>query len=283
MQAMFVLLFCLLCDLHAHAVSVQYSASDSLMVEQLLRIGQQERGNENRMIYYGKKFLDVPYVAHTLEIGNEEKLVVNLKQVDCTTFVEYVAALSMCDMKEQRHFKDFCNNLTSIRYRNGIIDGYASRLHYFTWWGEDNERMGIVKEIVSEDAPFTAVQRVQVDYMSSHPLLYKRLKNDASLIPVIKEYEAAMNGKQYRYIPKSRLGGTREELSAVCSGDIVSIITSKKGLDTSHVGIVVWQDGRLHLMHASSLKNRVVLDSETFYDYSMKQRSQLGIRVYRLN
>lgn len=279
-----VLLFLLLCGISVKAASVpvQYTASDSLAVERLLETGQKERGDENRMIYYGKKFLDVPYAAHTLEVGEEEKLVVNLSQMDCTTFVEYVAALSMCDVKGQGRFRDFCDNLTRIRYRNGVIDGYASRLHYFTWWGEDNEKMNIVEEIVSDEAPFTAVQTVQIDYMSSHPLLYKRLRSDAGLIPLIKEYERATNGKQYRYIPKSRLGGTREQLASVCSGDIVSIITNKRGLDTSHVGIAVWQDGRLHLMHASSLKKKVVLDSETFYNYSKKQASQLGIRVYRM-
>lgn len=279
-----VLLFFLLCGISAKAASVpvQYTASDSLAVERLLETGRKERGDENRMIYYGKKFLDVPYAAHTLEVGDEEKLVVNLSQMDCTTFVEYVAALSMCDMKGQGRFRDFCDNLTRIRYRNGVIDGYASRLHYFTWWGEDNEKMNIVEEIVSDEAPFTAVQTVQIDYMSSHPSLYKRLRSDAGLIPLIKEYECATNGKQYRYIPKSRLGGTREQLASVCSGDIVSIITNKKGLDTSHVGIAVWQDGHLHLMHASSLKKKVVLDSETFYNYSKKQASQLGIRVYRM-
>lgn len=279
-----VLLFFLLCGISAKAASVpvQYTASDSLAVERLLETGRKERGDENRMIYYGKKFLDVPYAAHTLEVGDEEKLVVNLSQMDCTTFVEYVAALSMCDVKGQGRFRDFCDNLTRIRYRNGVIDGYASRLHYFTWWGEDNEKMNIVEEIVSDEAPFTAVQTVQIDYMSSHPLLYKRLRSDAGLIPLIKEYERATNGKQYRYIPKSRLGGTREQLASVCSGDIVSIITNKRGLDTSHVGIAVWQDGHLHLMHASSLKKKVVLDSETFYNYSKKQASQLGIRVYRM-
>lgn len=279
-----VLLFLLLCGISAKAASVpvQYTASDSLAVERLLETGRKERGDENRVIYYGKKFLDVPYAAHTLEVGDEEKLVVNLSQMDCTTFVEYVAALSMCDVKGQGRFRDFCDNLTRIRYRNGVIDGYASRLHYFTWWGEDNEKMNIVEEIVSDEAPFTAVQTVQIDYMSSHPSLYKHLRSDAGLIPLIKEYERATNGKQYRYIPKSRLGGTREQLASVCSGDIVSIITNKRGLDTSHVGIAVWQDGRLHLMHASSLKKKVVLDSETFYNYSKKQASQLGIRVYRM-
>ena len=78
-----VLLFLLLCGISVKAASVpvQYTASDSLAVERLLETGRKERGDENRMIYYGKKFLDVPYAAHTLEVGEEEKLVVNLSQM----------------------------------------------------------------------------------------------------------------------------------------------------------------------------------------------------------
>ncbi|MCM1312761.1 MAG: DUF1460 domain-containing protein [Bacteroides sp.] len=283
---MSVILFLLFFGLHGlsvNAVSARYAASDSLMVEKLLREGSTKRSPlESRMVYYGKKFIGVPYVAHTLEVGDEEELVVNLRQMDCTTFVEYVVALSICDMKEERKFEDFCRHLTTIRYRDGLIEGYVSRLHYFTLWGEDNVKKNVVQEIVSDSVPFTAVQTVQINYMSSHPSLYKRLKNDASLVPIIKKYEDVTNGKQFRYIPKSLLNGNFEQLGGVASGDIVSIITNKRGLDTSHVGIVVWQNGRLHLMHASSLKKKVVLDSDTFYDYSMKQPSQLGIRVYRL-
>lgn len=267
---------------HTDMTSVVFTVSDSVTVERLLRVGSKERGDENRMVYYGRKFAGIPYVAHTLEKGDEERLIVNLRQMDCTTFVEYVVALSVCDMKGQKSFVDFCNNLARIRYRHGVVDGYASRLHYFTWWGEENERKKIVKEIVSDGPPFTAVQTIHIDYMSRHPSLYKRLKADARLVPVIREYEKETDGKKYRYIPKSLLGGTPKQLGNVHSGDIVSIITGKEGLDTSHVGIAVWQNGRLHLMHASSLRKKVVLDEKTFYDYSMQQKSQLGIRVYRL-
>ena len=71
-------------------------------------------------------------------------------------------------------------------------------------------------------------------------------------------------------------------ISLIGDGIDKTIITSKAGLDTSHVGIAVWQDGKLHLMHASSLKKKVILDSKTFYDYSQGQPSHLGIRLYRL-
>lgn len=52
------------------------------------------------MLKYGLSFLKTPYVAHTLEVNDEEKLVVNFDEVDCTTFVEYVLALSLSPVKD---------------------------------------------------------------------------------------------------------------------------------------------------------------------------------------
>ena len=117
--------------------------------------------------------------------------------------------------------------------------------------------------------------------MSVHPTLYKHLKVNPQSVKVIAAQERASNGKSYRYIPKSLLARSESELSCIHTGDIVSLITKKAGLDTSHVGIAVWQNGKLHLMHASSIYMKVVLDTTTFYDYGQRQTSMLGIRVYR--
>ena len=54
---------------------------------------------DNAMQKYGLNFLKTPYVAHTLEVNEEEKLVVNFDEVDCTTFVEYVLALALSPCK----------------------------------------------------------------------------------------------------------------------------------------------------------------------------------------
>ena len=153
----------------------EYTSADSAWVVRLLKEARTQRGSENRMMYFGKKFLGLPYVGHTLELGNEEHLIINLRELDCTTFVETVAALSICDKNDQRTFEDYCQNLMMIRYRNGKMNGYPSRLHYFTWWGEDNERLGIVKDIAPKSAPwgpYTAVQTIHINYMSQHPTLY---------------------------------------------------------------------------------------------------------------
>lgn len=281
------LLFLIVCTgICAHAKHVEYTPEDSARVVQLLKDAQKQRGTENRIFYFGKKFLNLPYVAHTLELGNTEHLIVNLHELDCTTFVETVVALALCDLQDKRTFDDFCDNLTRIRFRQGLMTDYTSRLHYFTWWAEDNEQLGIVKDIAPQSAPwgaFTAVQTVNINYMSSHPSLYKQLKNHPAFVPRIKAYEQASNGKKFRYIPKQNLAWNQSSaLGTVKDGDIVAMLTDNDGLDTRHIGIAFWQNGRLHLLHASSLYKKVLMSKETFHEYEMKQPKHTGIRVFRL-
>ncbi|WP_240509568.1 N-acetylmuramoyl-L-alanine amidase-like domain-containing protein [Geofilum rhodophaeum] len=46
------------------------------------------------LIALGETFIGTPYVGATLESEGEEQVVVNLEEMDCTTFVEYVLALA---------------------------------------------------------------------------------------------------------------------------------------------------------------------------------------------
>lgn len=291
----FALLFLLVyAGLCAQAQRVEYTPEDSARVVQLLEEAKTQRGTENRILYFGKQFQGVPYVAHTLEQGDTEHLIVNLHELDCTTFVETVLALALCDQQNRLTFDDFCQNLTRIRFRQGKMTDYTSRLHYFTWWAEDNEQLGIVHDIApkigAESHPssrtqgaFTAVQTVNINYMSSHPTLYKQLKNHPNFVPTIKAYEQATNGRKFHYIPKQNLAWQQSTaLGAVKDGDIVAMLTNSDGLDTRHIGIAFWKNGRLHLLHASSLYKKVVMSKETFYEYEMKQPKHTGIRVFRM-
>jgi hypothetical protein len=265
---------------------VEYTKEDSALVVRLLTEAKTKRGKENRMMYFGKKFLGLPYVGSTLENGNKEHLIINLHGLDCTTFVETVLALSLCDLQDARTFKDYCQNLSKIRYRDGKMTDYTSRLHYFTWWGDDNVKLGLVKEIGKldpQDFPFDAVQTVHIDYMSKHPNLYKQLKNHPEFVPVIKRYEEETNGKQYAYIAKEDLKFHQSTpLGQIRDGDIVAMLTDQDGLDTRHIAIAFWKDGSLHLMHASSLYKKVLMSKETFYEYEKKQPKHTGIRVWRM-
>ena len=280
MKKHFLFLVCLCLCVGAGA-QVEVTPEDSALVVQLLQKAKAERGDEPRMMYFGKQFLGLPYVAHTLENGDREHLIVNLHGLDCTTFVETVAALSLCDSYDQRSFKDYCQWLGTLRYRHGKMTDYTSRLHYFTWWGEDNELLGLVCQVYDPEV-FVETQTIDINYMTTFPQYYKHLKGNPSFIKKIREHELKSKGKRFRYIPKRLLNMPQTSaLGVIHDGDIISMLTSKKGLDTQHIGIAFWQNGVLHLMHASSLYKKVVMDSTPFYDYEMKQPSHIGIRVYR--
>lgn len=228
-------------------------------------------------------FLGTPYVPATLEVNKQEQLVVNLRKVDCTTVVEYALAEALSG-DSTGTTPEFRQQLTRIRYRDGKMDGYPSRNHYFTQWISSNERLGIVQEITSAKAPFTATQTIDLHYMSQHPHLYPMLKNDPVAQKKIRQYELAEKGRVVRYIPRSQLNQTKDSpLGIIHDGDILAIVTKKDGLDTSHIGIAKWgKDNKLHLLNASQIHKKVVVEPMTLYEYMGKHPSQLGIRVIRV-
>jgi hypothetical protein len=220
-------------------VTPQYLRSDSLTVVKLLKQARQQAKGTNYMIYFARQLKGIPYVAQTLEKNTTEQLVVNLRQLDCTTYVENVCALTLCMKQGKYGFHDFCRNLQSLRYRNGQIKGYTSRLHYFTQWIEDNTTKQYVSEIQSSQAPFNATQTINVYYMSRNSDKYPMLKGKDSLIADIAQQEKLINGKQYRYITKNAIYNNKATRKTIKDGDIIAILTNIPGLDTSHIGIAV--------------------------------------------
>src|SRR5512145_3438028 len=99
------------------------------------------------IIEIGRFFLGAPYQAGTLERAGREKLVVHLADFDCTTFVETVLALARTTAAGKLSVPEFRKNLKFIRYRQGRLNGYASRLHYFTDWLADNEKKKVLKNV----------------------------------------------------------------------------------------------------------------------------------------
>lgn len=259
---------------------VTYQKTDSMTVCRLLA----KANTTTSTLWFARQFLGVPYVAHTLEINDKEQLVVNTRELDCTTLVETVTALTLCAQQGKKTWNDYLATLQMLRYRQGKLDGYASRLHYFSDWIRDKQAMKIVKEIQSPNPPFTAVQRVNVNYMSTHPTAYKALKAQPELVPVIRQQEQSLTGVKARYIPKRALRRSTKALrQAVHDGDIIAITCNKKGLDIAHLGFAVWKKDGLHLLNASMIHKKVVEEPMTFYQYLQKHPSHTGIRVVRID
>ncbi len=259
----------------------QYTSADSIKVVKLLKEGKRHKDKQGLVLFFARKFLGVPYVASTLENNVDEQLVINLRQLDCTTFVENVLALTLCTQNGKTSFADFCDQLRRIRYRNGKI-GYPTRLHYFSEWIADNARMGFVEETQTPNPPFSAVQTLQLNFMSTHVDKYPMLVRTPAFVKPIAQMESQLSGKTCRYIPKAGILNNAACKQAVKDGNILALVTSRQGLDTSHVGFAVWKKDGLHLFHASSLQKKVVEDKSLLKTYMQKQKLQLGIRVVKV-
>ncbi len=273
------LLFCFLILLPSTAsAQVTYERADSITICKLL----QKVHRQSPVLSIAREFLGVPYIAHTLEVNNREQLVVNTRQLDCTTLVETVTALKICAQQGRKTFADYVNTLRNLRYRQGIIDGYPSRLHYFSDWILDKVRMKMVTDIQSPNPPFTALQHIAVSYMSTHPNAYQALKAHPELVPAIRQQEEALTGRTARYIPKEDIRNTTLLRKTVKDGDIIAITCNKEGLDIAHLGFAVWRGDGLHLLNASQIHGKVVEEPMTLRYYLSKHKTFTGIRIIRI-
>lgn len=230
---------------------------------------------EELIIATASFFLDVPYVAATLE-KEPEGLVINLREMDCTTFVENVFALSKTVLAGESTFDDFCRNLRQLRYRNGEIDGYADRLHYTTDWLYENERKGLVKDITKEIGGELLDNTVY--FMSRNADKYKQLKDNPELTAKIASIEKEINKRTYFYIPQDKIddcGGL------IRNGDMVCFVTSIGGLDISHVGIARRVSGQLTFMHASSSGEKVIVEPRSMQEYTQAISKNTGVVIAR--
>lgn len=264
------------------AAGADYQRADSLRVMELFQKAKsvKAKGMAAYMVFFARQLKGVPYVGKTLEKNREERLVVNLRQLDCTTYVETVLALSRCMAQCNPTFANYCANLRLVRYKDGKV-AYTARQHYFTYWIQQNVRKGIVADIQSPNPPYSAVQTVKADYMTTHLAQYPMLKDKPAWVRQIAAMEKSITGLRVRYIPKSAVDNGRLMRQTVRDGDIIAIITSKAGLEIAHLGIAVWHADGLHLLNASSIHHRVVEEPMLLRTYLYKQKSRLGIRTVR--
>jgi len=276
-----ILLGLMVCSPIQHVAAqpcVTYERGDSMTICRLL----QRSNPKTSVLALARCFIGVPYVAHTLEVNDHEQLVVNTRQMDCTTFVETVAALKICAQQDKHSWSDYTQTLRRLRYRGGRLNDYPSRLHYFSDWIADKAKMQLISDIQSPDPPFTALQQIAVSYMSEHPNRYKALKAHPELIPAIRHQEQALTGTTARYIPKSDVKNTSLLRRCIKDGDIIAITSNKHGLDIAHLGFAVWRADGLHMLNASQIHRKVVEEPMTLRYYLKKHPTFTGIRILRI-
>jgi hypothetical protein len=253
---------------------------DRRIFENLIRFLEQKKtlakSPDEFILEIGNFFLGARYVTGTLEAEGSERLIVNLREHDCVTFVENVVALAWVVASREKSFEAFRTLLRKIRYRQGRFQGYASRLHYFSDWIHDNQKKGIIRDVTGEIGGEPL--KKTVTFMTRHPDLYPRLKNAANLRRM-KSVERTISRRSLFFIPKKALG--RLEVR-VRNGDLIAITTDAEGLDVLHVGLAARVKNRIHLLHASTIEGKVVLSRKTLYRYLMQSRARTGMMVARV-
>ncbi|MGE5398919.1 MAG: N-acetylmuramoyl-L-alanine amidase-like domain-containing protein [Ignavibacteriales bacterium] len=225
----------------------------------------------------GKSFLGLDYEAHTLESEGREQLIVHLTGLDCTTFLENALVFSRCIKTGKTTFEDYQNELTKVRYKEGKLDGYPSRLHYFSDWIFDNAGKGIVKDITKEigGKPYAK----KVSFMTKNRDKYAQISKNDAYFNAIKATEEVINSRSYYYIPKNEVKNIESKIE---NGYLIAITSGLEGMDIAHVGIAVkMDDGRIHFMHAPIVGAKVQITEKPLADYLQKNKLQTGIMVLK--
>ncbi|MBK6977291.1 MAG: DUF1460 domain-containing protein [Cytophagaceae bacterium] len=246
--------------------------SQSFTPEEILK--QPSKGTVAQdIIDISQNFLGTPYLAGTLE-GPEEKLVCKLDGFDCYTLVENVLALALTKKSGQKTEENYMKMLQKLRYRNGKIDGYTSRIHYFFEWAKQAERYGYLQDL----SPIFGVKlNKKIDFMSQNSKLYPALSSAENILK-LTVVEQNISKIPFYYVPKDNFSNY---VSLIKDGDIVAFTSTVAGLDVNHEGFAVWQNGKLKLLHASLEKKKVIISEETLNQYLQRVKKHSGVLILR--
>ena len=256
------------------------NTQDRKIFDELIRHFDKEKTSsqypDQLILKIGNFFLGTPYAAATLETKTPEHLTVNLREYDCFTFVENVVALVRLVRSRQKSFEAFRKLLQEIRYRQGRLQGYPSRLHYFSDWIHDNQKKSILRDVTEEIAgrPF----RRTLNFMTTHLDLYPPLKYSSNL-GRMKALESTISKRSLFFIPKKIVRRLEDRIR---NGDLIAVRTDRKGLDVQHVGFAIRVRNRIHLLHASSIPGKVTVSKNTLYGYLTQSKMRSGIMVARI-
>lgn len=269
-------------SLAAHAENggentVYYTEEDRAVFDRFLREMESKKSLPvgDLTVETARFFLNRPYVSATLE-KEPEGLVVNLRELDCTTLVETTFALVQTLKDPAPSFDVFCDYLRQIRYRDGVIRDYTDRLHYMTDWIYENQRKGWVRDVNREigGQPLD----LALSFMSTHPASYKQLKNCPVYVARMAAKEKEISSRSFYYLPETEIDRHASEIE---NGDMVCFVTTIKGLDVSHVGIICRVGEKLTFLHASTTARKVIINDEPLQAYVQGNKRNRGVMLVR--
>ena len=260
-------------------VAVESQPEDSVIFEQRMAMARAQRLDTldigGTIAALGRTFVGAPYTPASLEVEGPERLVFNLRELDCVTFVENMLAMARVLHAGTPTYDAFKRELVRIRYRDGQLNGYPSRLHYFSEWIANNDAKGIVEHITPRigGVPDTGA----ISFMTKHPEAYRQFR-DPGIPEQIGEIEARLTNVPRTFIPEAQIAAHAQDIR---DGDIIAATSNLEGLDIAHTGIALWVDGSLHLMHAPLVGTVVEISERPLADRIQSIDAQDGIMVAR--
>lgn len=253
---------------------IEATTADTTLFQEKLQLAAQAGDPVNGALDIARSFLGTPYVTGCLDRNRNEKLVVDLRELDCWTFVENSVAIAM---SRNGDFDSYTSLLRHLRYWGGFIDGYGSRIHYFTGWLLQAEKLGVIENMTKSMGGVRYLKKV--GYISARPGKYPKIEN-AKALQNIKKAEKRINVHEWYFIPQHKIAQMEHLIQ---EGDIICLTSSKHDLDIAHQGFAVkGDDGHIHLLHASSLAKKVIIGRQPLADYVLSQPGQSGIMVARI-
>jgi hypothetical protein len=263
-----------------------WTTEDWRILDEKVRWGAEQRLDTleigDALVKLGLTFVGATYTAGTLEAPGPEHLVINLRELDCVTLIENLLALTWLIRNEgvevladqPRAMRRYEEYLTTVRYRNGVLSGYPSRLHYFSEWLSNNEAKGLLKVRTRELGGVVDPERIH--FMTKNgSKTYPQLA-DPGVLDAIASIEERLNTQPRYYIPE---GAISLAASSIGDGDLIAATSTLEGLDVAHTGVAVWREGRLYLLHAPLVGKSVEVSELPLPERILGFESQDGIMV----
>jgi hypothetical protein len=228
--------------------TVQPQGLDRHQVERLLSKTKPQISIVSRIEILSRHFLRRPYKSNPL-IGSAdtpEVFTTSVDGFDCVTYIETVLALARASTVD-----GFIERLRKMRYEKGRIQ-WDRRNHYMTTWIRNNVRERIIKPVSMTGIPSITKDRV------------------LNVVPGLQPQRTRV-----RCLPKRELPRLTPKLR---SADLIFFASTRGNLDVFHEGIIVRDDDRVLMRHASRSQGKVV--EQELSDF-VKANRMAGVIVVR--
>lgn len=240
----------------SYAEVVRLGSWNQASIQQIISSAQLIDNPGDTIVSLSSHFKGSPYAENTLLGGpsEPEKFVLDLTEFDCFTFLDIVESL-----RRSSSYVDFAANLKTVRYFDDTVS-YQKRRHFFSDWIVGNDLIEDVTLMVAKGRAASVNKHLNQ-------------KEDGSLwLPGID-----VVSRQVHYLPA--LSVDEVVLSLLHSGDYIGIYSRLGGLDVSHTGLIVKDEGRTFLRHASSRSETGKVVDEDLLQYL---QGKPGLIVYRV-